>query len=262
MTALSDAFQNTDKTAALIPFLTAGFPRIDSAAKMLPALAAAGADIIELGVPFSDPMADGPAIQRANERALANGVSLTGILKQVADFRAAGGDVPVVLMGYANSFINYSLARFGKDAAAAGVDGVIIVDLSDAERMRWRTTLAERGIDMISLIAPTTEAKRIAGITESAAGFLYYIALRGVTGAHHLNVEELSSSLESIRRHSSLPLAVGFGVRTAAQATAVAAVADGVVIGSRLVEIMEDDESGTAAAAFIAEVATALGGGD
>lgn len=257
---LTRAFRETDKMAALIPFITAGFPTADSTVGMLRALAGAGADVIELGVPFSDPMADGPAIQRANEKALANGISLSAILAAVAEFRQDNQTTPIVLMGYANSFFNYSLTRFADEAAAAGVDGIIVVDLADVDRVRWRTELEQRGIGLISLIAPTTASARAQAIAADAVGFLYLISLRGVTGAKDLDIAALTETLAEVRRFSGLPLAVGFGVRTPQQAEQVAAIADGVVIGSRLVEVVEaeTDNATEAAAAFIKKMAEVL----
>ena len=263
MPSLSNAFKRKDRRAALIPFVTAGFPTADSTVGMMQALAAAGADVIELGVPFSDPMADGPAIQRANEKALANGMTLRRILDQVRQFREENRQTPVVLMGYANSFLRMTPPGFADAAAEAGVDGVIVVDLSDSQRADWKTILAAQNIDLVSLVAPTTDDERLRTIADSATGFLYFISLRGVTGAGHLDVAAIADSLKTIRARTTTPLAVGFGVRTAEQAAALAECADGVVIGSRLVEIAEahPEEAVARVSGFVAEIGRALDGG-
>lgn len=270
MQRLSDIFQQKNgaktaaKSAALIPFITAGFPRLDSAPGLMRVLSAAGADIIEVGVPFSDPMADGAAIARAGEQALQNGITLAQILAQIAAFRADDSATPVVLMGYANSFINFGREKFAAAAADAGADGVIVVDLADSDRATWRKTLAAKGLALIPLLAPTTAAARRKSLVADADGFVYFISLRGVTGAAHLDTESLDEHVAAIREHTALPVAVGFGVRTAEQAAAVAQVADGVVIGSRLTEIIgaagaDAGAAENAAENFLREVSTALG---
>lgn len=259
MPDISSCIRGSKKKAALIPFFTAGFPHADSTPAMLNALAEAGADVIELGVPFSDPMADGAAIQRASEAALANNTTLAGVLEQVAAFRAANSKTPLVLMGYANSFISYQ-GDFPAAAAAAGVNGVIIVDLSDSDRAQWRERLGAAGIDLIALVAPTTAAPRMEKIAAAAQGFLYFISLRGVTGAHSLQAEDIAAQLRQLKEMAAAPLAVGFGVRTGEQAAAVAEMADAVVIGSRLIEIAEADAANAPAAVadFVRSVAQAL----
>ena len=260
MTRLRDAFSRTGKAAALIPFVTAGFPHLNQTVAILKALAQAGADVIELGVPFSDPMADGPAIQRANEVALANGVTLAGVLAQVSEFRQDNAITPIVLMGYANSFVSYGRTAFVDAAAAAGVDGVIIVDIADNDRVAWQADLAKHNIALVSLIAPTTPLARRQAIIEQAAGFLYFISLRGVTGTAALNVQAILPMLADIRQQSSVPLAVGFGVREPAQAKILAETVDGVVIGSRLVEIAEAniETAADSVAAFVRDVGIAM----
>ena len=259
MSEISDRLRSNGKKAALIPFITAGFPRFESTAAMLHALAEAGADVIELGVPFSDPMADGAAIQRANEVALANRTTLAGVLGQVAEFRGAGGSTPVVLMGYANSFLNYR-GDFPAAAAKAGVNGVIIVDLADSDRAVWRENLSAHNVDLIALVAPTTADARLREIAASAQGFLYFIALRGVTGALHLRPQDIAAQAAQIREVSAVPLAVGFGVRSAAQAQEVAGIADAVVVGSRLIEVAEENpaDAPKAVGGFVRELAQAL----
>lgn len=264
MRSLSDIFRRTKKSAALIPFITAGFPRLGSTPELMRALVAGGADIIEIGVPFSDPMADGVAIQRAGERALKNGMTLPRILAQVGEFREENKETPLVLMGYANSFLNFGREKFGAAAAAAGVDGVIIVDLADADRTAWREELSAHGAALIPLLAPTTTAARRAHLLRDCGGYVYYISLRGITGAAHLDTAPLAGEMADIRRHTSVPVAVGFGVRTAKQAAAVAAVADGVVVGSRLTEILTAAEESAknppavAAEEFMRELSKAL----
>lgn len=237
---------------------------------MLHALADAGADVIELGVPFSDPMADGAAIQRASEAALANGMTLADILRQVGEFRRENKKTPLVLMGYANSFINYGKqgkhGKQGEDfpaaAAAAGVNGLIIVDMADADRAAWRDRMAAVGMDLIALIAPTTAAARRDKIIAEAQGFLYFISVRGVTGAQHLQAEQIAAQVQAIRAAARVPLAVGFGVRSEAQACEVAAIADAVVVGSRLIEIAEAEAEAAnapaAVGAFLHSMAEAL----
>jgi tryptophan synthase alpha chain len=220
----------------LIPFVTAGDPDPAWSVEILHALVAAGADAIELGVPFSDPMADGPVIQRASERALARGVGLRRVLEMVRAFRATDAATPVVLMGYLNPVEIYGLGRFAADAGSAGVDGVLLVDLPPEEAMDVDRALEARGIARISLAAPTTSPERLARIAASARGFLYYVSFAGITGADRLALDAVNERLASLRRSATAPLAVGFGVREPAQAAALARNADAVVVGSALVE--------------------------
>lgn len=220
---------------ALIPYITAGDPHPDATVDLLHALVAAGADVLELGVPFSDPMADGPVIQGACERALAHGTSLRRVLEMVANFREKDAETPIVLMGYLNPIEAMGVKSFAAGAAAAGVDGVLIVDLAAEEAPEITPPLVAAGLDPVRLLAPTTSDIRLALICEQAAGFLYYVSLKGVTGADSLDVGALEGRLAAIRRHSDLPLAVGFGVRTPEIAAAAARVADAVVVGSALV---------------------------
>ena len=264
--AIADAIAGCDKRAALIAFITAGFPRADSTAPMLRAMAEAGADVLELGVPFSDPMADGAAIQRASERALSNGMTLRQCLRDVAAFRADNKKTPLALMGYANSFLNYpgGIAALAEGAAKAGANGMIAVDLSDRERANWRKLLNAAGVDMINLVAPTTAAKRMQKLAAESQGFVYAISLKGVTGAAHINIAEMALQMKAIKKNASVPTATGFGVRTPEHARAAAEFADGVVVGSRLVEAIEaadlddNDSSVRAAAAAVAEFSAAL----
>jgi tryptophan synthase alpha chain len=224
---------------ALIPFITAGDPDPALAVPLMHALAAAGADVIELGVPFSDPMADGPTIQRSSERALKHGTSLRHVLGFVAEFRQTDNATPVVLMGYANPIEAMGYEQFCDAARDAGVDGVLVVDYPPQEAGRLSELLAARGLDAIFLLAPTSTATRIKEVARYARGYIYYVSLRGVTGAANLDIDEVARKLPEIRAHIKLPIGVGFGIRDAQSARAVAEVADAVVIGSRLVQEIE-----------------------
>ncbi len=224
---------------ALIPFITAGDPDPAMTVPLMHALAAAGADVIELGVPFSDPMADGPTIQRSSERALKHGTSLKHVLGFAAEFRQTNGKTPVVLMGYANPIEAMGYDKFADAARASGVDGVLVVDYPPEESGRLSELLAQREIDAIFLLAPTSAESRIGQVARYARGYIYYVSLRGVTGASHLDLDEVSRKLPRIRSHIKLPIGVGFGIRDAQTAQAVAKIADAVVIGSRLVQEIE-----------------------
>ena len=230
----------------LIPYVTAGDPSLAATATILDALVAAGADIIELGVPFSDPMADGPVVQRASERALAQHVSLADVLALASAFRRRHATTPLVLMGYANPIEAMGVATFADRARDAGVDGVIVVDYPPEEGAEFAALLRARAIAPIFLIAPTTPEARIERIAKLAAGYVYYVSLKGVTGAGHLDTRDVARKLDEIRRHVALPVGVGFGIRDAESARAIAAHADAVVIGSR---IINEIESGPAAEA-------------
>lgn len=224
---------------ALIPFVTAGDPNPAATVPLLHEMVAAGADVIELGVPFSDPMADGPVIQAADERALEHRVSLRDVLGMVRDFRGRDTQTPVVLMGYLNPIEVMGYEAFAAAAADAGVDGVLVVDLPPEEAGEFSALMKARGIDVIFLIAPTTDAERIAAIDACASGYLYYVSLKGVTGANTLDVDSVAARLGEIRAISSLPVGVGFGIKDGATARAVARVADAVVVGSALVRQIE-----------------------
>lgn len=228
---------------ALIPYVTAGDPAPSVTVPLMHAMVAAGADIIELGVPFSDPMADGPVIQKAHERALAGGTRLRDILDMVAEFRQQDSDTPVVLMGYLNPVEIMGYESFADRASAAGVDGVLLVDLPPEEAVDLKPLFADRDLDLIFLVAPTTTDKRLSLIAAAASGYLYYVSLRGVTGSASLNVEEVSSRLTTIRQFVELPIGVGFGIKDAASAKAIGAVADGVVVGSALIDQMSAHQS-------------------
>lgn len=219
----------------LIPYIVAGDPDLDATVPLMHALVSAGADILELGVPFSDPMAEGPVIQLAHERALASGTTLTAVLAMVSEFRKSDAETPVILMGYANPIERMGYSRFAQAANEAGIDALITVDIPPEEVECMSTALKEAQLDAIFLVAPTTPDERIAKITEQASGFIYYVSLKGVTGAGHLDTQDVAAHVSAIRKHSNLPVAVGFGIKDAASASAVATVADGVVVGSALV---------------------------
>jgi tryptophan synthase alpha chain len=225
---------------ALIPFVTAGDPDPAMTVPLMHALAAAGSDVIELGVPFSDPMADGPTIQRSSERALKHGTSLRHVLGFVSEFRRTDSGTPVVLMGYANPVEAMGYAEFAAAAGAAGVDGVLVVDYPPEECGDLAALLDEHGIDAIFLLAPTSTDARIAEVARHARGYIYYVSLRGVTGASNLDMAEIARKIPQIRAHIGLPIGVGFGIRDAQTAVAVAKIADAVVVGSRLVQEIEE----------------------
>jgi tryptophan synthase alpha chain len=224
---------------ALIPFITAGDPDRDATVPLMHALVEAGADIVELGVPFSDPMADGPVIQRASERALAHGTSLRDVLAMVSEFRKTNVATPVVLMGYANPIERMGREAFVAAARAAGVDGVLTVDYPPEEAHDFADALKAAGIDPVFLISPTTPEARIGKIAAQASGFVYYVSLKGVTGAGHLDLTEIAARIPRIRAHCGVPVGVGFGIRDAATARAIAGVADAVVVGSRVINEIE-----------------------
>ena len=221
---------------ALIPYITAGDPQPAVTVPLLHALVAAGADVLELGVPFSDPMADGPVIQQAAERALKHHVSLHHVLDMVREFRKTDSSTPVVLMGYLNPIEVFGYQAFAKDAAQAGVDGVLTVDLPPEEAEEFVPAMRAQGLDPIFLIAPTSDAERLRRILAVASGFVYYVSLRGVTGAAHLDLTEVRAKVSGIKRQTTLPVGVGFGIGTPEDAARVAAFADAVVVGSALVK--------------------------
>ena len=232
---------------ALIPFITAGDPGKGLTVPLMHALVESGADIIELGVPFSDPMADGPVIQRASERALANKVGLKDVLAMVAEFRKSNTATPVVLMGYANPVEHMGYEAFAQAASTAGVDGVLTVDIPPEESAGVADVFKAHGLDPIFLLSPTTPESRIEQVAAVAGGFIYYVSLKGVTGAANLDIEEVAKKLAMVRRHCNLPVGVGFGIRDGATAEAVARVADAVVVGSRIVGEIEAAPEGECA---------------
>ena len=224
---------------ALIPFITAGDPTVELTLELMHRMVAAGADLIELGVPFSDPIADGPVIQRATERALANGVSLRDVLDIVRRFRETNDQTPVVLMGYLNPIEVMGSEAFAQAAREAGMDGALIVDVPPEESHELVDAVKAQGLDLVYLLAPTSDASRIDAIAEVASGFVYYVSVKGVTGAGNLDVEEVRAKLEAIRARIELPVGVGFGIRDAAAAAQVARVADAVIVGSAIVGRIE-----------------------
>jgi len=224
---------------ALIPYITAGDPAPAMTVPLMLALVESGADIIELGVPFSDPMADGPVVQRSGERALRHGVGLGDVLRMVRDFRHANSQIPIVLMGYANPIEAMGTERFVREAKAAGVDGVIVVDYPPEECVPFAELAKANGIDPIFLLAPTSTDARIREVARVGSGFLYYVSLRGVTGAGHLDLDDVAARIPKIRAATRMPIGVGFGIRDAQSARRVAQTADAVVIGSRIIQEIE-----------------------
>ena len=258
--ATFDALQTRGRKA-LIPYITAGDPYPDATVEIMQAMAQAGADVIELGVPFSDPMADGPVIQKAGERALSKGIGMPQVLGFVREFRAGNQATPVVLMGYANPIERYGIERFVADARAAGVDGVLVVDYPPEECEGFASTLRSNGLDPIFLLAPTSTEARMKHVGRIASGYVYYVSLKGVTGAGHLDIAAVAAMVPRIKSFGRLPVGVGFGIRDASTARAVADVSDAVVIGSALVQLLQTctrDNVAVAAAGFIAGVRAAL----
>ncbi|TVQ35224.1 MAG: tryptophan synthase subunit alpha [Wenzhouxiangella sp.] len=247
---------------ALVPYVTAGHPQPDATVAILHAAVAAGADLVELGMPFSDVMADGPVIQNAHERALAQGTGLEQVLDMVRDFRREDSDTPIILMGYANPIERRGAGRFAREAAEAGVDGLLIVDCPADEADELQGLLKAQGIHQIFLVAPTTTEHRLNHAARLAGGFVYYVSIKGVTGAASLDVESLAPMIKRVRARINLPVAVGFGIREPAQAAAVSATADAVVIGSALVDRLDGCSSVEEAVAtvrdFLAPVREAM----
>ena len=254
---------------ALIPYVTAGFPYADITPELMHAMVAGGADVIELGIPFSDPMADGPVIQKAGDKALAFGIGMTQVLNMVRAFRTQDTSTPVVLMGYANPVERYNQkhdrkdgkSAFVRDAAAAGVDGVLVVDYPPEECEGFAAELKAAHMDLIFLLAPTSTSERMAQVGRLASGYVYYVSLKGVTGAGTLDTDAVAAMLPRIRQHVSLPVGVGFGIRDGATARAIGAVADAVVIGSRLIQLIDEqprDQVAGVAQNFLAEIKRAL----
>ncbi len=228
---------------ALIPFITAGDPSPELTVPLMHAMVEAGADVIELGVPFSDPMADGPAIQRSSERAIKQGVGLRHVLGYVAEFRRTDDSSPVVLMGYANPIEHMGYETFAKTARASGVDGVLVVDYPPEEGGDLFRHLSEQQLDPIFLLAPTSSDARIATVAKLARGYIYYVSLKGVTGAANIDLAEVTARLPRIKAVAKLPIGVGFGIRDAATAKSIASIADAVVIGSRIIQEIEQSNA-------------------
>jgi tryptophan synthase alpha chain len=242
MSRIQTVFDNlkAQQRKALIPFITAGDPSLQQTVPLLHALVAAGADVLELGVPFSDPMADGPTIQRASERALKNGMTLRGVLNMVAEFRKQDTTTPVVLMGYGNPIEAMGWEAFARRCEEVGVDGALTVDFPPEESHEAFEHLQRHNIAPIFLLAPTTNEARIEQVAKLARGYVYYVSLKGVTGAGNLDLSAIEQKLPQLRKHIKLPIGVGFGIRDAATAKAVAALCDGVVVGSRIVQEVEN----------------------
>lgn len=254
---------------ALIPFVTAGFPYADITPALMHAMVAGGADVIELGVPFSDPSADGPVIQKAGDKALAFGIGLVQVLEMVRTFRQTNSHTPVVLMGYANPVERYDQkhpstdgkSAFVRDAAAAGVDGVLIVDYPPEECEAFAADLRAHNMDLIFLLAPTSTDARMAQVARVASGYVYYVSLKGVTGAGTLDTDAVEAMLPRIRQHIHIPVGVGFGIRDAATARTIAKVADAVVIGSKIIQLIDTEPRHNVALkaqAFLQDIRTAL----
>ncbi len=254
---------------ALIPFVTAGYPYADVTPELMHAMVAGGADVIELGVPFSDPSADGPVIQKAGDWALALGIGLVQVLAMVTEFRKTDSQTPVVLMGYANPVERYDQrharsgvsSAFVQDASAAGVDGVLIVDYPPEECEAFAANLRSHAMDLIFLLAPTSTDARMAQVARVASGYVYYVSLKGVTGSGALDIGAVEAMLPRIRQHIRVPVGVGFGIRDADTARAISRVADAVVIGSKIIQLLEHEpreQVGETAQQFLQEIRTAL----
>lgn len=254
MSRIAATFERLKKQGrkALIPFVTAGDPDPALAVPLMHALVAGGADVIELGVPFSDPMADGPVIQRSSERALKHGVSLKSVIGYVSEFRKRDSTTPVVLFGYANPIEAMGVERFADAAKGADADGALVVDYPPEEAHTLVELLDVRGLDTVFLLSPTTDDARLKRVAALGRGYLYYVSLRGVTGAAHIDLEDVAARIARIRTFTGLPIGVGFGIRDPETAKRIAGVADAVIIGSRLVQVIEEAGSGTAIAAVTA----------
>ena len=237
MTRLADTFARLKKEgrAAFVPFITAGDPNMETSFAILEKLPQAGADVIELGMPFTDPMADGPAVQASSVRALASGASMVKVLEMVKKFRRTDKQTPIVLMGYYNPIHAYGTARFARDVAGAGVDGLIVVDLPIEEDEVLRVPARAQGVDLIRFVTPTTDDARLKRIIADASGYLYYVSVAGVTGTKAVPEEEVRAAMARVRAATDLPCTVGFGIRSPEQAEAIARLADGVVVGSAIV---------------------------
>lgn len=244
---------NATNRAAFVPFITAGDPDLETSGAILARLPAAGADVIELGMPFSDPMADGPAVQAASLRALRTGTKLTDVLALVAEFRKTDSETPIILMGYYNPIYSFGVPRFLAEAKAAGVDGLIVVDLPPEHDDELCLPALAAGIDFIRLASPTTDDERLPAVLKNTSGFVYYVSITGITGTKSADSTHVSQAVARLRRHTDLPIAVGFGIRTSGQAAAIAVSADAAVVGSAIVDTIAQslDDAGKATAATV-----------
>jgi len=267
MSRIEATFQQLKATGrkALIPYVTAGYPFADVTPELMHAMVDAGADVIELGVPFSDPSADGPVIQKAGDKALAFGIGTSHVIDMVKVFREKNKSTPVVLMGYANPIERYDLKHgkdgFIRDASAAGIDGVLVVDYPPEECVEFAAKLRAHHIDLIFLLAPTSTDQRMQQVADVASGYVYYVSLKGVTGSGALNTAEVEAMLPRIRQKVSIPVGVGFGIRDAQTAQAIGKVADAVVIGSKIIQLIENeprDNVASVAGTFLREIRQAL----
>lgn len=260
MSRIESAFQKlkSEKRKALVTFITAGDPDSQKSFDVLKNLPEAGADLIEIGMPFTDPMADGPAIQAAGLRALENGMNLKGVLALVKKFRENNAVTPIVLMGYFNPVYKYGCEKFAKDAAAAGADGLIIVDLPPEEDEELRVPAQKAGLDFIKLLTPTTKGARLDKVLQHASGFLYYVSIAGVTGTKSANIDEVGAHIVDIKAKTNLPVAVGFGIKTPDDAANMSKIADAVVVGSAIVENIKENQSSKDLPKIIANQVSAL----
>lgn len=267
MSRIEATFQQLKATGrkALIPYVTAGFPFADVTPELMHAMVSAGADVIELGVPFSDPSADGPVIQKAGDKALAFGIGTSHVIDMVKAFRQTNTSTPVVLMGYANPIERYDLKHgkdgFIRDASAAGIDGVLVVDYPPEECVEFAAKLRAHNMDLIFLLAPTSTDLRMQQVADVASGYVYYVSLKGVTGSGALNTDEVEAMLPRIRQKVSIPVGVGFGIRDAQTAQTIAKVADAVVIGSKIIQLIENeprDKVASAAGDFLRDIRQAM----
>ncbi len=263
MSRIASTFSNltAQNKKGLIPFITAGDPAPELTVQLMHALVAGGADIIELGVPFSDPMADGPVIQRSSERALKNGVGLRDVLEYVREFRTKNQMTPVVLMGYANPIEHMGIDHFIRAAKEVGVDGVLVVDYPPEECEEFAASMKQNGLDTIFLLAPTSTDERIEEVGKIASGYVYYVSLKGVTGSAQLDLAAVTAMIPKIKKHVTVPVGVGFGIRDGQTASAIASVSDAVVIGSRIIQELENtprDQAIQAVQNFIQGIRQAL----
>ncbi len=260
MSRIADRFKKlkTENKKGLVTFITAGDPSLEASQNVFDSLPAAGADFIEIGMPFSDPMADGPAIQESSLRALQNGMDLKGTLKTLEKFREQDNDTPVILMGYFNPIYKYGCDDFIRDAKIAGADGLIIVDLPPEEDKELRLPAQKAGIDLIRLVTPTTIGKRLDTVLENASGFLYYVSITGVTGTKSANIDEVGAHITEIKKKTDLPIAVGFGIKTPTDAANMSKIADAVVVGSAIVENMKQNQEDNNLSALISDQVSAL----